>query len=105
MNLVIPSEIQIGAIKYRIVFSDKLLKKMSDRASMNIKEEIIRLQNGCSAAQLFANLMHEIDHLAEDTAGISQEEQDSIARANLVAQALLSMGIEPDFSQIPEEEL
>ena len=105
MKLVIPSEIQVGAVKYRIVFSNKILEKMQDRASLNIKEEVIRLRSGCSAAQLFANLMHEIDHLAEDTAGISLEEQDSVSRANLVAQALLSMGIEPDFSQIPEEEL
>jgi len=103
MKLVIPAVIEIGPLDISIVFSDTLMEKMNDRASCNIKEQIIRLRSGTSTDQLFANLMHEVEHVVEDVAGIDTQEDNTIGRANLLAQALLSMGIEPDFSQVPIE--
>ena len=102
MKLVIPSVIKIGPLDYSIVISDTLLEKTGDRASCNIKEQMIRLRK-CSNEQMFANLIHEADHIAEDTSGIEVKEDGTIGRANLLTQALLSMGIEPDFSEIPKE--
>lgn len=103
MKIVIPAVIKIGPLDISVVFSDTLMEKMNDRSSCNIKEQIIRLRSGCSNDQLFANLIHEVDHIVEDVAGIDTKENSTIGRANLMAQALLSMGIEPDFSQIPKE--
>ncbi len=103
MKLVIPPVIQIGPLKYSVVFSNKLMDKLSDRSSVNVKEQIIRLQDETSNEQLFANFIHEVDHVAEDTVGIETNEQNTVGRANLMAHALLSMGIDPDFSKIPQE--
>ena len=103
MRLIISPNIKVGPLEISIVFSDTLMEKMNDRASCNVKEQIIRLRSGCSNEQLFANLVHEIDHVVEDVAGIDQKENSTIARANLMAIALLSMGIEPDFRRIPKE--
>ena len=103
MKLQIQLTVQTAGLTYNIVFNKYLLEKMDDRASCNLKEQIIRLRRDMSNEYLFANLIHEIDHIAEDTAGIEINENETTARANLIAQAIMSMGIEPDFSLIPEE--
>ena len=106
MKLVIPSECKIAAFTYSIVTNDKLLEKLEDRASCNIKEQIIRLQKKeVKAEQIFVELLHEIDHLIDDVTGSKTDEEVRIAKTNILAQVLLSLGIEPDFSQIPEEEI
>lgn len=104
MKLIIPPEIKMGPITLRIVKSDKLLEKLNYRSSTNVKEEIIRLSSDRSVEQIFAGLLHEVLHNCEDFSGIGFEEREIISISNFLAQALLSMGIEPDFSQVPEEE-
>ncbi len=104
MKLKIPSKCQIAALSYEIVTNDFLLRKMGSRASANFKERKIRLpKDGVAAEQLFIELVHEVLHIVDDAAGLDIHEEDVIVRANLLSQALLSLGIEPDFSEIPEE--
>ena len=106
MKLIIPPECKLAAFTYHIVTNDILLKKLGDRASCNIKEQIIRLpKDTVSSEQVFVELLHELDHLIDDVLGIDTKENIRIARTNLLGQILLSLGIEPDFSQIPEEKL
>ena len=105
MKLLIPPEINVGPLTFQIVFNEKLLKKMHDRASANVTEQKIRLPRETSDEQCFVLLIHELDHAAEDNCGIDFNEQNTCSRSSLIAQALMSMGLEPDFSQIPEEKL
>ena len=110
MKLIIPPKCQIGALNYKIVFSDYLLGKLENRATSNVAEQIIRLRKRATVGnkeisheQLLSDLCHEIEHIINDTAGLSEEEHEIVIRGSLMTQALLSLGIEPVFSQIPEE--
>lgn len=105
MKLIVSPQCQIAALTYDIVVSDWVLKKMDVRASCNFKELKVRLpKDNLRVEQTFTELIHELLHIVDDTAGFEMNEGDTIIRGNLLSQALLSLGIEPDFSRIPEEE-
>lgn len=105
MKLVIPKQISVGPLKYSIVFSDYILGKMDVRASVNLREQVIRLpEKEVTSKARFMFLLHELDHIVNDLGGLRDVEEKEIeARVTLLAQALLSMGLEPDFSQIQKE--
>ena len=106
MKVPISPQCQIAASTYDVVFSDWVLKKMDVRASCNVKEQKVRLpKDDLKVEQTFTRLIHELLHLVDDTAGFEVNEGDIVVRGNLLSQALLSLGIEPDFSLIPEEKL
>ncbi len=107
MKIVIPPECQLGAHTIKIVWSRKLLEIQDARGgSENLGIIIIRLRPDRPRTSIFQTLIHEllhqidfVYHLEDFTDGHIQ-----VLSAGL-AQSLLSMGIEPDFSQIPEEKL
>lgn len=103
MKLEIPSQVKIGAHTFQIVFNTKWVEHAAHRAEVNTKEEKIRLSRGRSNTSLFESLLHEIRHANNDVYGFSEAEEEVCARTAALTLSLLSLGIEPDFSQIPEE--
>ena len=105
MRLVIPPECQIGARTYRIVYNDWLLDKLGLRANCSSKDQKIYLHTGLTAIANFEDLAHELTHIASWTSAHEIDEATIKGVSNILTQALLSLGIEPDFSQIPKEKL
>lgn len=104
MKLIIPPEFQMGARTFRIRFNDKLLKELGIKAQLVDKEDLVRLAHR-SPVSMFESLIHEMHHEAAYLCGEDDAPEGRIvAEANFMAQGLISFGIEPDFSQIPEEE-
>lgn len=110
MKLIITPECQIGVHTYKIRINNKALDIANLRANVDYNEQIVRLSTRLDGKQrsnsmIFEALLHEflhpINHLL--MGGELTETQHEQISAGL-AQALLSLGIEPDFSQIPEEE-
>lgn len=116
MKLKIPPEVQAGHITYKIVFSDKALQIADMRGQVDHAAQLIRLSkhgtNGTtraiprSSAVLFEMLHHELIHIHNHLwCGGELTEQQIEALASGLTQSLMSLGIEPGFSEIPEEEL
>ncbi len=105
MKLKIPPECQIGAHTFRIRWSDRWLDARGVRGHESCEDQIVRLHTGQSISATFEALIHELDHIIEYTYGLEGNEKEVITRAAGLCQCLMSLGIEPDFSQIPEEEL
>ena len=108
MKFTIAPQFTIGARKFRIVFNDFLLAKMQDSASTNMIEQVVRLPYksivGIATPETQLELLlHEMEHIANATLGVRVSERDCQSRAALLAQALTSLGLEPDLSQITEE--
>ena len=106
MKLVIPPKCQIGAHIIKIVWSRKLLEVQEARGgSEYLGEIIIRLMPNRPITATFQTLIHEIFHQIDFVYHLKDLGDDSIQVLSAgLAQALLSLDIEPDFSQIPEEE-
>lgn len=110
MKLVIPAEVQVGSNKIRIRINEKALDIADLSAQYSTYENIIRLSllyNGKlrSIPRVFESFIHEIEHAIDGLYIRELEERQIGALASGLAQAFLSLGIEPDFSNIPEEEL
>jgi len=108
MKIIIPSELQIGSRKIKIRISEKALGIADLQAQASIYEDILRLslkyEGYCrSNAIIFENLLHEIVHFIDRLYMRELEERQVGALGSGLAQALMSMDIEPDFSQIPKE--
>ena len=103
MKLIIPPKCQIGAHIFKIRWSDKWLDARGVRGHEDCRDQMIRLHTGQSASAAFEALIHELDHVVGYTYGIESEEAEVIARTAGLCQSLMSLGIEPDFSQIPKE--
>ena len=101
---MIPPECQIGAITYDILRNDFLLEKMNRSGYINSREQKIRVAHR-EVSQEFLILMHEAFHGISDEQGYELEEGCIHALSTGLTIFLNSLGIEPDFSQIPEEEL
>ena len=109
MKLVIPPTIQVGAHIIKLVRNEQLLEELDLRGQLDGKVPQIRLAiKGRSPSLTFETLVHEIWHFGNYTFGLDAKETDSEHNTRgasaIMAQALLSLGVEPDFSQIPEEE-
>ena len=100
MKLVISPTIRIGAVKHKVKFDDVLLEHDDLRGSYRVKDEIIRLASGRSPEQTWMVLIHEVLHICSNESGADSDENGIRGTATLLAQATLSMGIEPDFSRI-----
>lgn len=111
MKLVIPSQCQIGAHTYKIVVNEKALEVAGLRAQVTFAEETIRIsfkEKGYkrSNTMVFEALLHEILHVIDALycgSELTEQQIESIGAG--MSQPLLSLGVEPDFSQIQEEEL
>lgn len=111
MKLIIPPECQIGAHTYKIMINEKALEVANIRGQVSFSEEIIRLSlrhdgHSRSLTMVFEALLHEMLHVVNQLyCGGELNEQQHEAIGAGMSQPLLSLGIEPDFSQIPEEKL
>lgn len=109
VTLKISPECQIGAHTFQIRWSPKILDIQDARGGGEYRIDlIIRLMPGRPISQTFQTLIHEVIHLADMTtlgndSRITEVETQALSSG--LAQFLLSLGINPDFSQIPEEEL
>lgn len=104
MKLIILPNFQMGARTFKIRTNEKLLKELDLKAQLVDKEELVRLSLRSPLA-MFESLMHEMLHEASYLSGENVSEDKTQPEASFLAQGLISLGIEPDFSQIPEEEL
>lgn len=109
MKLVIKPECKVGPLTLKIRWNDRVLWRDHSSAHVFLGEEIIRLSHGVSPEFTFYQLIHEGLHAIRKLHGL--EAEDKVAEENEVLDLstgitafLLSLGIEPDFSQIPEEE-
>ena len=102
MKLTIPNEIQLGALKFSVRRNDFLLHKLDKSGAINSKDQMIRIAHR-KADMEFLILVHEALHGICDEQGITQDEGLVTAIATGFTIFLQSLGIEPDFSQIPEE--
>lgn len=105
MKLVIPSECQVINRNYSIRFSENMLRAAESRAQADHIMQVIRLSRRRSDVQKFEELIHEGLESMHDCINLDISHDTMIALSPLLAQFLLSLGIEPDFSQIQEEEL
>lgn len=111
MKFIIPPEYQIGAHTYRIRINNKALDIADLRANVSYNDQIIRLSTHLdgkprSNSMVFEALLHEVLHPINHLfmgGELSEQQHEQISTG--LAQAFLSMGIEPDFSQIPKETL
>ena len=103
MKLVIPPQCQIGAHTFKIVWNTRYVEHGERRAEADAKEQMIRLAHDRSNTSLFESLLHEIRHMIDYTFHLDESEEQITARTAALTQTVLSLGIEPDFSEIPEE--
>jgi len=106
MKLVIPGTAKVGAHDFKIVWSAKILDLLEAKGGSEYRSShFIRLMTGRPVSQSFQTLMHEgihqVDHVFD--AGELSENQVCTLAAGL-CQFLMSLGIEPDFGQILNEE-
>ncbi len=111
MKLIIPPECQIGAHTYKIRISNKALDIAELRGQVRYITQIIRISthtdtmprtNSMVFDALIHEMLHPISHLFMG-GELTETQIEQIATG--FTQVLLSLGIEPDFSQIPEEKL
>ena len=106
MKLIIQPKAQIGAMSFDIVWCEKILKKMDLVAHVSSIDQKIYLSHR-HLDQEWINLLHEVFHGIIHSFDLDIED-DKIERyissfAHGMAIFLNSLGVEPDFSQIPEE--
>ena len=105
MELVIPPEVQVGAIMYGLCRNDRLLERLNLSGHINSKDQLIRIAHR-KPDQEFLILVHEAVHGICDELGITSgdtSEEFTKALSTGITLFLLSLGIELDFSQIKEE--
>lgn len=110
MKWIVPSEVQIGGRIIRIRVNEKALDVADLQSQLSLQaDNIIRISlvlDGKARATIVVlqALCHEIAHAIDALYMKELEERQVGVLGEGFAQALISMGIEPDFSQIPEEE-
>ena len=105
MKLVIPPQCKIGARTYKIVWwNEKMQYSSRATAQGSSRDEVIRLDNEWSVVANFVHLIHELRHQTSYLISADADDENTVrSESELFAQALLSLGIEPDFSLIKEE--
>ena len=103
MKLTIPPKFKIGAHTFRIVWDEKHLLDLSLRGEIDYRKQIIRLMPDHPNSATFEALIHEILHGVNATSDIKSSEHYTNLTSQSLTQVLMSLGIEPDFSQIKEE--
>ena len=104
MKLVIPSKVQIGCRTFDIRMNDSLMEELDLKAQLVDSDDLIRMRQR-SPTSMFESLIHELMHEVFYMCDL-QDGEDSIRPLGvLMTQALMSLGIEPDFSKIPDEEV
>lgn len=107
MKLKIPHECQIGAHTFPIRWSPKILDLQEARGGSEYREDIIiRLMPNRKPIAMFQTLIHEAIHMTDSVFGTDRIDEEVVKLlSGGLTQFLLSLGIEPDFSDIPEERL
>ena len=104
MKLIIPPQCQIGALTFGIRRNDFLLHKLDKAGTINSLDQLIRIAHRKVDLE-FLVLMHEAIHGIYDEQGLEQDEGVIRAISTGITIFLRSLGIEPDFSLIPEEKV
>ena len=107
VKLTIPPEFQVGCKTFRIRISNKILREIDCKGQLVDKEDLVRLASR-SPSSMFETLIHEIMHeiiyMCALNNSPSIDETSTAPMACFLAQALMSLGIEPNFDKIPNEE-
>lgn len=101
MRLIIPPQFQIGCRIFSIRINEKLLQELGYKAQLDDRADLIRLSKR-SPQSMFESLIHEMLHEATYSCHQDSDDDNIQPLATFLAQALLSLGIEPDFSEVPE---
>lgn len=107
MKLVIPATVQIGAHENSIVWSPKVLDLMDCKGNSEYRNgHVLRLMPGRPVSQSFQTLIHEAIHQVDHVFGVGDLSEDMVCTlSGGLCQFLMSLGIEPDFSQVQREVL
>lgn len=90
MKLVIPTKIQVGGHVFAVVFNEALMK--------------IELNPARPQSQMIESLLHEVLHAVNEVyAGGKLGEEEVHAISQGLLQVFKQLGIEVDFTEIPEE--
>lgn len=108
-KLVIPSEIKISPLNFKIRWNDRYLLVRGCSGEMLLADETIRIPHWLSPEFTFYHLIHEGLHAIRRLHGLELEAKEDEERevtdlSTGITDFLLSLGIEPDFSKILEEE-
>ena len=107
-KIKVPKRCRIGAMWYDIVWSDAVLKETDTCGRISSYDQMIQLGHRKND-QSTVNLLHGFFHGALGEFGIDVSEEDHEDHVNSLAHAtaifLESLGIELDFSDIPDEEI
>jgi len=102
-KIKIKDKCQIINREYQIVFSKDMLRAAEARAQADHVMQVIRLAHLRPDVQKFEHLIHEILESIQDCLSLDFSHETIIAISPVIAQALMSLGIVIDFSQIPRE--
>ncbi len=105
MKLTIPPRCQIGALTFSIKRNDELLEKLDECAHISSRHQTIWIAHRESDKELVA-LLHEAFHdIVRRRIGPEGAENEYLidSLAHEIAIFLHSLGIESDFSKIPED--
>jgi len=102
--VLVPSCIQIGGHPYSIKF-DQSLQDSGDYGTINHRTQEISINPERPESQRGTSLLHEIVHLVNHIYVASKLEDEEIARFSQgMYQAIVSLGITFDWSNIKEKE-
>ncbi len=105
MKLVILPKYQIGGHTYSVVLNADL-KDDNEYGRVNHRLQRIELNPARPNSQIIEALIHELLHTINCVYFNRHLEEDSIsAMSEGLLQVFQQLGIEPDFGQIPNEEL
>ena len=105
MKLTIPANCKLGALTFSIKRNDELLDKLDECAHISNRHQSIWIAHR-KADQEFVALLHEAFHdIVCRRIGPADAENECLvdSLAHEMAIFLHSLGIEPDFSEIPED--
>jgi hypothetical protein len=106
-KVLIQPTVQIGAHTYDIVWWNKKMQHAARSAAQaSAHDHIIRLDPTWADTFKFEQLLHEILHQVDFLINDPQNDEHCVLiEGAFLTQAILSLGIEPDFSLIKEEKL
>ena len=91
----------------RIRWNKELLEHANNDAEFSYRKMVIRLNPARPHSVIFEGLIHELRHAGDSIFGFEAKadpERVVTGESAALTQALISLGIEPDFSEIREEE-
>ena len=102
MRVKIPREIKIATHSYRVEFNPLLWHEESLKGMANHIKQVIQIDPVLAHSQKTVTLLHEINHVINDTFRCKLDEDEIDKMAQGQAEFLDCLGIELDWSEIED---